>query len=685
MKRLALLCSSLLTGLVFAGAVHAQSADPVAAEDRAPDIIPDIVIVTGDRRGEAAGQTSLAVTRFGAEDIDAANLHHPAELLNKAPGVFLHRGNGAEHLTAIRSPVLTGGAGAGSFLYLEDGIPLRAAGFANVNGLFEALTGLSGGIEVVRGPGSAQFGSNALHGLINTLTPVPGDTADSIELEAGSLGRARGRTLWSREGEEVDVLAGFAGQHEGGWREDAGLDRGEALFRADGQTGHIRWRFSTAIVNLNQETAGFIRGTDAYKDLDQARANDDPEAYRDARAVRSALSLEGELDNGWSWGLTPYVRANEMDFLMHFLPSEALEESGHTSAGLQASLARSTENGRVTFGFDVENTEGYLRETQERPTIFSFVQGDHYDYTVDARVFALYGQGHWDLSETVSVQGGLRWEDTQYEYDNRLAANTVGRFLRLADRSDVFDSVTGHLAALWQVEDQGRFHARLARGSRAPQTAELYRLQPGQDINSIEPETLDSFELGYRRELAGGHVALTAYAMQKRNVFFRDADGINVTDGKTRHTGIEFEAEHALTDTLAFRVAGSWAQHEYDFDRIVGRSSEVIRSGARIDTAPEWLAQSSLIWQATPDTTATLDWVHVGEYFTNAANDHAYEGHDIFNLRVSHEFGGGVTVFGAVRNLFDTRYAERADFAFGSDRYFPGEERGVSVGVRLTR
>jgi outer membrane receptor protein involved in Fe transport len=42
-------------------------------------------------------------------------------------------------------------------------------------------------------------------------------------------------------------------------------------------------------------------------------------------------------------------------------------------------------------------------------------------------------------------------------------------------------------------------------------------------------------------------------------------------------------------------------------------------------------------------------------------------------------------VFGAVRNLTNTDYAERADFAFGNDRYFPGEDRAFSLGVRLIR
>src|SRR5690606_15498625 len=103
----------------------------------------------------------------------------PAEALNRLPGVGIQQGSGAEHLTAIRSPVLTGGAGAGSFLYLEDGVPMRAAGFANVNALMEAMDEVSGGIEVVRGPGGARYGSNAEHGLINFLSRPPSPEGDA--------------------------------------------------------------------------------------------------------------------------------------------------------------------------------------------------------------------------------------------------------------------------------------------------------------------------------------------------------------------------------------------------------------------------------------------------------------------------------------------------------------------------
>ena len=73
--------------------------------------------------------------------------------------------------------MLTGGAGQGSFLILENGAPTRAAAFGNVNALFELHHETAGAIEVVRGPASAKYGSNAVHGLVNVIHPGPAGRA----------------------------------------------------------------------------------------------------------------------------------------------------------------------------------------------------------------------------------------------------------------------------------------------------------------------------------------------------------------------------------------------------------------------------------------------------------------------------------------------------------------------------
>ena len=667
---------------VWALAGAAFSSQPALAQSapETADQTPDRITITASRAAQNVDQSIIAVSVTGEAEIKAVSAHHPAELLNRTPGVLLHRGNGAEHLTSIRSPILTGGAGAGSFLYLEDGVPMRAAGFSNINGLFEGLSDFAGGLEVVRGPGSALYGSNAQHGLINILTPDPSAAAPYVQVEAGSYGRYRGQGLWS----DQSSLAAISATHEDGWRDEASLDRVAALLRTDGQSGNINWQATLALISLNQETAGFVRGERAYEDEALSQTNSDPEAFRDASAVRAAVRLDGPLNGDWSWTLIPYARSNQMDFAMHFLPSEALEESGHSSAGLLAAMSRTFDGGDIRIGADYERTQGTLSETQFRPTIFSYVQGDHYDYTVDAGVFALYSQARWQISGALSLQAGARYEHTAYDYDNHLASDTIGRTKRIADRSDNFDTFTPHFGALWQTGDHTHIHARLARGVRAPQTTDLYRLQINQEIDEIEPETLDSFELGYRHSFENGaRIELTGFVMAKDHVFFRDADGFNVTDGKTRHHGIEFDAHFPFSETISFDVGGIWASHQYDFYRSVGRSSEVIAKGNDVDTAPRWIWNAQMNWQISEEWRASLEWAHVGAYFTDAANDHSYDGHDLLTLRARYAVTDRVEIFGSVRNLLDQRYAERADFAFGSDRYFPGEPRGVSIGVRV--
>ena len=115
----------------------------------------------------------IAIGFPSSDEIKFISAINPSEILNRLPAVYISQGSGQEHLTSIRSPVLSGGAGAGSFLYLEDGIPLRSPGFGNVNGLMESIIEIGDRAEVVRGPGSTLYGSNAVHGLFNVITPTP--------------------------------------------------------------------------------------------------------------------------------------------------------------------------------------------------------------------------------------------------------------------------------------------------------------------------------------------------------------------------------------------------------------------------------------------------------------------------------------------------------------------------------
>ena len=101
------------------------------------------------------------------DELKFLNVTHNKELFNSSAGSWISRGSGQESLISLRSPMLTGSGACGSFLILEDGLPIRPAGFCNVNNLFEVSINLASKIEILKGPSSARFGGNALHGAIN--------------------------------------------------------------------------------------------------------------------------------------------------------------------------------------------------------------------------------------------------------------------------------------------------------------------------------------------------------------------------------------------------------------------------------------------------------------------------------------------------------------------------------------
>ena len=99
---------SLLLALTLNGLLSAEAS---------PDALPTMTVVS--RRPEALTTLGLSVDALDPrEDEPAAT--HPNELFDAVPGTWISRGSGQEHLTAIRSPVLTGAGACGAFLLLED-------------------------------------------------------------------------------------------------------------------------------------------------------------------------------------------------------------------------------------------------------------------------------------------------------------------------------------------------------------------------------------------------------------------------------------------------------------------------------------------------------------------------------------------------------------------------------------
>ena len=166
--------------------------------------------------------------------------------------------------------------------------------------------------------------------------------------------------------------------------------------------------------------------------------------------------------------------------------------------------------------------------------------------------------------------------------------------------------------------------------------------------------------------------------MKKRNSVFRDAEGFNVSDGRSRHRGMEIAMDWQPVQFLAVNIDASYAKHSYDFDRVAARG-ETFVTGRDIDTAPRWLASVELVFEPSERWTAALQWSTIGPYYLDAENSVEYPGHRLVSGVTTLQLGERFGLTARVNNLFDAEYADRADFAFGRFRYFPGRGREYFV------
>lgn len=644
------------------------------------------VIVQGIASLQQRLGESGSITVLDARTVQTVGATHPSEVLNRVPGVWINRGSGQEHLTAIRSAVYTGAGACGEFALLEDGIPLRPQGFCNINNLFELNTEQAQAIEVWRGPASAVLGGNAMHGAINVVSRMPEHT--SLGVEVGRYDFARFDVSGGLTAAKHTFGASFVGTTTNGYRTDTGYSQQKAYLAHMTQTNGWAVKNQLTATLLNQETGSYVRGFEAYKDAELRRSNPNPEAFRDAWSLRA--SSEWTKDQ---WTLKPYIRRSQMTFLQHFLPGQPLEQNEQTSGGLIVNYDIDTGALNASVGGHLELMTGALREFQGGPTTGSAFlvatrpPGLHYDYDVDSQLIAGFYDIQFGLDHGLRILHSLRLEHLRYDYTNKhIVGNTRDDgtpcgfggclYTRPASREDSFTNVGARLGVEGDLK-AGLLYANVSRGFRPPQVTELYRLRGGQTIADLDSEELTSVEAGFKNET----MTLAVFAERTRNYLFRDSEAFNVSDGRTRSVGAELSLQHRV-DRHRFQLAATYARHEYDFDR-AATGRETIVNGNDLDSAPRWIANAAWQMAITDRLDHELEVNRVGSYFLNAANTAKYEGHYAVNWRLHWQVNTKTEVSLRVINLLDGEYADRADFAFGSERYFPAMPRQVYLGARV--
>ena len=688
------------------------------------------VTVTATRQAVSLSESPWSVGVIDQESISVTRPTHPSELLSQVPGVAVSVTNGEGHQTAIRQGFTTSPV----YLFLEDGIPIRATGNFNHNALYEVNIPSAASVEVIRGPASALYGSDAIGGVVNVTTRTPSTrSGGNGSLEMGQWGYRRLLAgADSGEGSAGALRLDVNLTSTDGWRQNTGYDRRSFNLRWDRQlSSTTRVKTIIGMTSIDQETgANSPLPMPLY--LEDPTVNLRSPAYRKVDALRFSSSFEHDLGGGQQLSLTPYLRRNKMDLngSFNFTGDARIEDTEVFSAGLLATYRRDFHDAyrsRLIVGLDLDrspskrletkiamssqidarastSSDASLRGLYTQYTGYS-LGARLYDYEVNYRNLSPYA--HWEFSPlpAMRLSAGLRRDRSSYTMDNKANPGyftVAGReyYLPASAEAD-FARWVPKLGMVYQLSTQSQWYASYNHGFRTPSESQLFRggrSASGGSLGARQAEAqalfnaasqlkaikAEQFEWGLRGSQQQIQYEVVAYQLTKSDDLLsqRDATGYSVqtNNGTTKHRGIEVLVGTRLSPAWRFDAAASYASHRYE--QWISGGTDF--SGKNIESAPRTLANLRLSGQLVAGLNAQLEWVHVGSYNLDQANQFGkYPGHGLWNLRMSMALGADASLFLRAMNVADKRYADSASQSNAAGGlYAPGLPRTVYAGIQ---
>jgi vitamin B12 transporter len=603
--------------LLLTTAALAASLAPLCA--RAADDPLSELVVTATRLPADVGQVTGAYVIDQAE-IEARQTPFVADLLRTVPGVTVSTNGAFGGVAAIRIR----GASPDKTLVLVDGVPVGDP--ADPNGTFDAsaLQSLDvARIEVLEGPQGSLWGSDAIGGVVSITTRE----LDGVRaaLEGGSLGTARGslgagvaRARYAISGS----VSGFT--TDGVSKAEGGAERDPFRTVSGGLAGRVELSDSLRV-------DARLRATYAKVDIDGFPAPDFQLA--DTPDRDKSRSWQGELRATYdgAFGLTQTLSVSAYRLWRRDISDfPAVYVADRRVWRWTAARGANTDPWAFVVG-------------AERQATHADLSGRASDGLSTTSAFAVGRVRPW---APLTLTGSLRWDDP-----DRFRARTSAR-----------------LAAELALGRQVTVTASAGQGFKVPSISEVVCDFCFAPPAPLRPERAEGYDLRLGWRSADGRLsaAATGYRLAVRDqIAFVGPRYVNIA--RTRSTGFQAEADAALTNALALRLA-------YAATRAIDAST-----GLRLLRVPRATGAVSLFWTRDPWSAALT--VRGESSQPDVARDGfspaKRAGFVVADLAGTYRLTRALTLTARVENLTDKRYEET--FGFGQ----PG--RTVMVGVRIGR
>lgn len=588
--------------------------------------IPETVVVTGTWLGSEDAASNVTV--LDAQTIAARDAGSIVDLLRDLPDVFVQQSGGSGSVVSI----FTRGSKPNFTLVLLDGV--KANDPTNTRGGSYDFSTLDINdverIELVRGPASAIYGSDAVGGVINIITRHGSeDTQAQLSADGGSFGYAH---IGGHVSGPIGQASGNLGLSysddgmpvQGSTLKGTNLDAGLTLPEIAGTTVRFTGRYGGSVATSFPDSSGGPLLA-VYRSLD----------HRDIEEAVFGGAAERTMTPWWTM---------VMDY--GFYDRNATD----TSPGVAPSAQ--TPSGIPANGDDDRFTRQEFTVTNRLTPIAGLQAAMGMDMQAEHGVddgYLAYGPVKLPTSYALDRTQWSGFAEARYKINDALSLSGSGRYDTIGPVDHFSPQVRGdYLLADWGTH----FELMWATAYKLPS---FYALgNPIVGDPSLKPEEAQNFEGGFTQSLWDfGSWKFQAYATNYRDLidFAPGAVPKLVNLSVVHMRGLETAWDLTWDSlTLSPRLSYTNARNQ--------------ATGASLLDVPSWLAGATLVWRPDAKWDLSLDINHVGSLVDNSVptGDVTLPGHVRTDVAAHYDLLPHLAIHLGVDNLFNAHYQDVVGF-----------------------
>lgn len=735
-----------LTGRTFralslcgASAAAILSAAPAVAQERS-DNRSDVIIITAQKRAEDIIDVGATVNALGAKSIQERGIEQVSDFISQlanvdvkenSPGVLpviTIRGIGLNDFSATNNPA------AGVYV---DEVYLSSLALLNAD-FFDVER-----IEALRGPQGTLYGRNSTAGAVNIISarpslssfegrveagygnysagdveaminlPVSSDLA--IRLSAKYIDQSEGFYFDTSDNDDVGKRNVLLGRAQALWRPGENF---EALLKIEGQKVRSEvgaGEFFGALPNGAATCPGSPQCTDflGYSDPDNDpfRGDWSVDPTYDVDQLSATLRLEADLGDMTLTSITGFI-----DFDRNwgadtdgtpFRETDFIETDDIQQFSQEVRLSGDMTNGSWILGAFYSHDDVVGRYDGNLQDLFNTTLLTTWDQTTESA--AVFGNVNYDLSDTLTLVGGLRYTWEQKDYagaDFDLVSEAPGSGLTLApfgtppiliaSNTDTLDDTNWSWKAgiNWTPIDDALVYASISQGAKSGGFFSGVATNSGQ-LAPYRPEKLIAYEVGAKQRTDSYDIgaAVFYYDYQDVQTFIRDVSGGlpiqrlgNVEEATIYGADLNAAWRPDMLNGLTLSAAVGLLNTELGS---FTSSGGVVPAGNQLPDAPELSGTLGVSYEIdiNGDWTMKLqgEGRYAGDQFKDSLNDPlvATDSYWTLNARaiLDHKDGWSVSLWG--RNITDERYVTQGvnnlPLGYGFRVYGAPRTYGVSV------